>query len=161
MPKFYHGKGQCGIDYNARAIGWRRIPLLSFLPYVTSESILIHLSIKRLFEDTQWQQGTLRIEPTILDKWDDEWKVALSDTFFEIEQPKVGKRWSGTIPVNHGYGFFEPYHMKCIANLQNDKNAQCSIHIADIDVVSRGTFITGILMWVVGLAIAYLLGKFL
>ena len=158
MPKFYHIKDTCGIDCKARAVGWRRIPPFSFLPYLTSESISIHLSIKRLYEDAKWKQGTLQIEPAILD---DEWKVALSDTFFEIEQPEVGRQWSGNILVNHGYSFFKPYYMECIVKLQNDKNQQCSIHIADIDVVSRGTFITDILKWVIAPIVAFLLGKFL
>jgi len=146
MPKFYHKKHQCGYNYKARAIGWRRIPLFCFLPYLTSEDIYIHIDIKKLFLETQWEQGTLRIEPPVFDRKDTSFE--LPGTIFDIdkspEPPELNKWWSQTLPIHtdHGYSFFYPRHIHCTIDFQNfdNKEETCTIPVANIYVMGRSSF---------------------
>jgi len=166
MPKFYSGE-ECGISYEARAIGWRRIFPFSLLPYLTGNKIPLYFSMKRRIEAEWWQQGILRIEPPIMS---DEplWKggplVPLSDYAFEIEKMQVGQRWSTILFLKGGASFAQPCNIECHVDFQNIKDGKqtlCSVKVADIEVVSRGPFLTTILMWIISLIVAGLIGYFI
>lgn len=173
MPKFYHGR-QLGFAYKARAVGWHRVPLLSFVPYLTGDIIQIHLSLKSLTQGQEWQQGILHIEPPEMSKeplWEGCPLLPSSDNFFSFMEfrewpressisPKyqfsVGKWWSRTLSLKGGVGFIQPCHFKCSLIMQNinyrDNDAETvettiPMQIADIEVISRGLFITNVLMW--------------
>jgi hypothetical protein len=184
MPKFYHGR-QLGFAYKARAVGWRRIPLLSFVPYLTGDIIQIHLSLKSLIKGQEWQQGILHIEPPDMSKepvWEGGTSVPLSDNPFsfadfgkwprELSTPPkyqfpVDKWWSRTLSIKGGVPFGQPCNFECSLILQNidhrDNKVEMTvpIRIADIEIVSRGPFVTNVLMWVLGLIIAGLLGHYI
>lgn len=159
MPKFYHGKA-LGFQYKARAIGWRRIPLLSLLPYLTSEEIQIHLSLKSLYEEQEWQQGTLQIEPPELSR--DEPYIRLSDYVFIFSQSQwsddlsissplkyrfpIGKWWSDTLPLR---SYYQPCNIKCSLSFQNFVEETVPIRIAHFEVMGRDSFF----MWLFGILI--------
>jgi len=162
MPKFYHGK-QLGFSYKARAVGWRRVFPLSLLPYLTGDEICIHLSLKPIFEGQAWQQGTIGIKPPVLSR--DDHEIMVSNWVFAFvefrEWPKelstppkyqfpTNKWWSRTLPLKGGGRFGQPCNIECGLSFQNfyDDNVEetAPIHIADIEVVSRGPFLTNILM---------------
>lgn len=163
MPKFYHDEA-CGVTYSARAVGfWRRFPF-RFLPYLTGDVIWIHLKLKQ--EDNCYPEAILRIEPPIMSDepgWEGGPLVPLSSYAFTFE--RVGKRtdagWSGNIPLKGGISFGQPCDIECYVDLQeikDNKVERCSLHIADIEIVSRGPFLTNIWMWVIGLIGAGVIG---
>lgn len=86
VPRFYHGS-QVGFTYKARLVGWRRIPPLSLLPYLTGDEIRLYLSLKPLHEGGEWQAGILQIEPPDLSK-DDPLVVISNSVFAFIEFEK-------------------------------------------------------------------------
>jgi len=169
MPKFYHGE-QVGLKYRAVPVGfWRRF-LFFFLPYLTGDVIWIKLSVKPLFENVSWRDGILQIDPPGMSNeplWEGGPLIRESDYFFEVRRYgewSVGKWWSANLPLKGGVNFHQPCNIKCtlvFQNIINDKIVQTvPIPIADIEVVSRGPFITRIVMWAIGLLSAGLIGSF-
>lgn len=162
MPKFYHGE-RLGLAYRVRAVGWRRIFPFSLLPYLTGDEIKIHLSVKLLYEGEKWQQGILQVEPPDLSE--DEPRIVLSNWVFEFGEWPIGKWWRGSLPLKGGVPFRQPVDVECTVVFQNfngDKLEQTApIPIANIEVVSRGPFLTNIFMWVGGIILSFLLGYLL
>ena len=175
MPKFYHGK-QLGFSYRARAVGWRRVFPLSLVPYLTGDKIDVHVSLKPLFEGPAWQQGTIGIHPPVLSRDDPDsiaslWVfpfVEFRDWPKEVSTPPkyqflTNKWWSRTLLLGGGGRFGQPCNIECGLSFQNFDNGveeTAPIHIADIEVVSRGPFLTNIMMWIIGLVAAFLIGYF-
>jgi len=166
MPRFYSG-GWCGISYKARAVGWRRMFPFSLLPYLTGDKIPLYFSVKRQTEAEWWQQGILRIEPPIMSDepfWEDGPLVPLSDYAFEIEKIQVSQGWSTILFLKGGASFGQPCNIECYVDFQNmetSKRTLCSVKVADIEVVSRGPFLTSFLMRIIGLIVAGLIGYFI
>jgi hypothetical protein len=164
MPKLYHGKA-CGVDYSIRAVGfWRRYPFF-FAPYLTGDVVRLHLKLK--YNLDWWPQAILRIDPPDMSKeplWEGGPLVSLSDYAFEIPQIEQYKSWSQTLALKNGDSFGQPCNVKCFVDLQKidgDKVTSCSLHVADIEIVSRGPFITNILMWVFSLIASGIIGYFI
>jgi hypothetical protein len=182
MPKFYHGE-MFGFEYRTRAVGWRRVPLLSLFPYLTGDVIWIDLCLKPMIADQQWQTGVIQIEPpdctfakssghATLDA--EQMAIARSsDHVFSFVEPNewpagestapkhrfcMGKEWSRTLPLKGGGGFGQPCDVGCFLIFQNidgDKVEQTSqIPLARIEVVSRGPFITNLALWSITTLIA-------
>jgi len=174
MPKFYHGE-QLGFAYKARATGWHRIFPLSLLPYLTGDEIYIHVSLKPLCEGQAWQQGTIGIDTPVLYRSDSQ--TAMSNWVFpfvefrewpkEISTPPkyqfpTNKWWSRTLPLKGGGRFGQSCNIECGLSFQNFEDGveeTAPIHIADIEVVSRGPFLTQLYMW--GFTTAVAIGAFL
>ena len=170
VPKFYHGE-QVGLKYKARPVGfWKRFPFF-FLPYLTGDVIWIKLSVKPLFEDVSWQDGILQIDPPVMSDeplWEGGPLIPESNYVFKVRRYgewSIGKLWSANLPLKGGVNFHQPCNIKCTLVFQNiidDKIEQTiPIPIADIEVVSRGPFLTQVCMWVFGLISAGLIGYFI
>jgi len=160
MPKFYHGEA-FGFVYMARAIGWRRIFPFSLLPYLTGDIIQMSLSLKPLFEGQEWQEGILQIDPP--DLYRGEPQIVVSDSVLvfgewprELSGPPkyqfpIDKWWQRTLSLKSGVRFGQPGNFQCSLVLQNvdgDKVEQTApIQIADIEVVSRGPFLSNLFLW--------------
>jgi hypothetical protein len=171
MPKFYHGE-QLGFGYNTRAVGIRRVFPFNLFPYFNGDIIQIRLSLKSLFEQKEWQAGILQIEPPGLHKWNDKWQIRLSDYPFAFVEywrggsaPKYkflkNKWWSRILPLKGGISFDEgSFKVNLIfQNIDGEKVEQSpTIHLADIEVVSRGPFQSQLFMWLTGLIGAGLIG---
>lgn len=130
MPKFYHGK-QLGFAYKARAVGWRRIPICSLIPYLTGDEIKVHLSLKPLNKGQEWETGIIKIEPPDLTELSLAGKkvtVPTSDFVFPFVEraqyvrklpapPKyqfsINKWWSRTMPLKGGVRFGQPSNFVC------------------------------------------------
>lgn len=158
MPKFYYGKA-CGVKYSAKAVSfWRRSPF-RLLPYLTGDIIKIHLRLKQ--ESGWWSEGILHIEPPILvdvPLYNQPTTISISDYPFEIGNPPT---WEATLALKGGSNFPQPCYITCYVVLQEvsgDKVKRCSIRVADIEVVGRGSFITNCLMWIIGLIGAGVIG---
>ena len=184
MPKFYYGK-QLGFAYRGRPVGWRRMPLLSLLPYLTGDTIRIRLSLEPQLQGQAWQAGIIQIEPP---EWrdlnDGKLRVRDSDYLFTFVDPFAGRktwpsgvsmppkhdfpmreRWVRTLPLKGGISFGQPCDFQCFLILQNvddDRVEQTvPIRLADIEVVSRGPFLTQVLMWFLGILASGLVGYLL
>ena len=154
MPKFYHHSGRLGFAYKARTVGFRRIFPFSLLPYLTGDIIRIHLSVRPLFEENRWQQGILKIEPADYDTiklGEKTYQYATSDTLFKVKEWSIGRWWSETLSLKSGKHFSQPCNITCSLYFQNSNGDKIETtapeRIADIEVVSRGPFITNIVMW--------------
>ena len=164
MPKFYHHSGLLGFAYKARAVGFRRIFPLSLLPYLTGDMIQIHLSMKPLFKQNKWQTGILQIEPPeYSDKlWENGTRVVVSNNVFEVREWTKGKWWSETLSLKSGVRFSQPCNIECSLYFQNINDNKIEkttpVRIADIEVVSRGPFLTQVCIGVFGLIGAGLIG---
>jgi len=174
MPKFHHGE-QLGFAYKARAVGWRRIPLLNLFPYLTADVIELHLCLKSLIKGQEWQQGILHIEPSVGHLSNDKFAVILDETVFPFVElgkwpegfttaPKyqfpVGRWWARTLSIKEGMAFIQPCHFACSLTLENinhvnDKvqmQGTVPIKIAEIEVVSRATFIMWLFTTIIAVA---------
>lgn len=148
MPKFYHGE-RLGFAYKARVVGWRRMFPFSLLPYLTGDEIKVRLSVKPLYEKEKWQQGTLAVEPPDYSK--DEPRIIVSNSVFIFGDWPRGKWWSKTLSLKGGVRFRQPSNFQCALTFQNfyeDRiESTAAIFIADIEVVSRGPFLTWAFLW--------------
>lgn len=150
MPKFYHFSGKLGFDGKARAVGFRRISPFSLLPYLTGDIIQIHLSVKPLFEQNRWQQGILQIEPADYDTiklGEKTYQYATSDTVFKVKEWSIGRWWSETLSLKSGKHFSQPCNITCFLYFQNKIETTDPERIADIELVSRDSFLMNIVMW--------------
>ena len=164
MPKFYHHSGILGFAYKARAVGFRRIFPFSLLPYLTGDIIRIHLFVKALFEENRWQHGILQIKPTDyipITIGEETYQLPTSDTIFEVKEWSKGRWWSETLSLRSGERFGQPCNITCLLRFQREDDDKivktASVEIADIEVVSRGPFITDIVKWGFTTAIALIL----
>lgn len=143
MMTKYHCGEECGLKYKTTGIKWRKCWLLNKLPYWENEKIYIRISIKRLPESDQWQQGILHIEPPIKDKFYPDrvdTEFVISDTFFEFKPPlEINRWWMTDLLVR--YFEFAPYKMKCTLELKTANGTICTIPIADISVVDGSEFL--------------------
>jgi hypothetical protein len=164
---------------------------MSLFPYLTGDIIRTHLSLKSIVAEQEWQTGIIQIEPpdwTFAKPSEHVTSDAqhfainkLSDHVFSfVEQyerpsrestaPKyrfsTGKKWSRTLPLKGGADFGQPCDVACslvLQNIDNDKVEQTTpILLARIEVVSRGPFITNLMLWFVTtlIAIAALVTRF-
>jgi hypothetical protein len=164
MPKFYRGE-RSGLVYRVRGVGWlRRIPLLKLFPYLTGDTIAIHLAIKPVIGDQMWEKGILIIDPSkdylvFPFRYQDNSTEVLSDCYFS-----KNKWWSKTLYLKGGTSFsqpepnityslilanpkrndIDPLYSTSLGNLQNKHLYESIvIKLADIQIVERDTF----LMW--------------
>jgi hypothetical protein len=118
MPKFYRGE-QSGLAYRARAVGWRRIPLLNLIPYLTDDRIFIRLDIKAIAEGQTWEEGVLNYEPSkdyIV--WPFEYQNSSSKVLSKCYFP-ANKWWSGILPLRGGTSFYQPETIVICKNKYN------------------------------------------
>ena len=158
VPKFRHGEA-CGVKYSTRAVGfWRRFPF-RLLPYLTGDISKIHLRLRR--ESDWWPEGILRIEPPVLvdvPLYDEPTTISISDYPFDIGNPPT---WEATLSLKGGSNFPQPCYITCYLVLQKvngDEVKRCSVHIADIQVIGRDSFITNCLMWIIAIIASGLIG---